>query len=196
MKVRDLFEAKGGVEIWPVSNMLGHVKKFKKIDGWWEHPVEVKKWMQSHEIPQSRADKAEERGRQKEWDDVDKEERKKERALAANARRLKKENASREQIWHKVEEAVGNSFPDGDPIDTLGPWMRKFDISMDEVNAAVAWATGNTRRKNAKQFGLYDYLANMWDDYAADALHDAQQGSHGEDYSHEWFARPNPWKSS
>ena len=76
-------------------------------------------------------------------------------------------------------------FPDGDPIDHLIPWMKRHGVDMDFINAAM-------KKHHGKDY--YTYLADMWDDHAADHIHDARQGHHGEDYSDEWFAQPNPWK--
>ena len=171
-----------GIEVWPVTNMLGHVKKFKKIDGWWEHPTEVKRWMQSHEIPQTRAAMTDERRRQKEWDDIDREKRR----AAREAARLKKANRpTDDQIVEYGEDVIGQSFPDGDPIDTFGPWLEMHGLNMSDADAAF---------KKRHKKGFYDYLAAMWDDHAAGALHDAKQGAYGEHYDNEWFAQGNPWR--
>jgi hypothetical protein len=32
------------------------------------------------------------------------------------------------KVWRKIEEVVGNIFPDGDPIDWLAPWLKKSGI--------------------------------------------------------------------
>jgi hypothetical protein len=175
MKTFELITEKGsGIETWPVSNMLG----------WWEHPIEVERWMKGSQIPQTRASMSDERRRQKEWEDIDKEERRAQREAA----RLKKANRpTDDQIVERGENAIGNSFPDGDPIDTFGPWLHKHGLDMADVDAAF---------KKRHKKGFYAYLAAMWDDAAASALHDAQQGSHGEHYDNEWFAQNNPWKSS
>jgi uncharacterized NAD(P)/FAD-binding protein YdhS len=90
------------------------------------------------------------------------------------------------EIWNKFQTAVGNSFPDGDFIDHIGPWLRKHDLTMDDVNAAV--------REYTDFKDAYDYLSSMWDDHAADAEHDAMQGHYGQTYDNEWFSRPNPYK--
>ena len=90
-----------------------------------------------------------------------------------------------EQIWFKAEDAVGQSMPDGDPMDYLSGWMRRNNVTMDDVNRAA-------KKNGYKDF--YDYAAGVWDDLAKDALHDAHNGHYGEDYSHVWFARSNPWK--
>ena len=88
-------------------------------------------------------------------------------------------------IWVKAEEAVGQSIPDGDPMGYLSGWMRRNDVSMDDVDRAA-------KKHGYKSF--YTYVADVWEDATRDALHDAQDGHYGEDYSNEWFAQPNPWK--
>ena len=32
------------------------------------------------------------------------------------------------KVWRKIEDVVGNIFPDGDPIDWLAPWLKKSGI--------------------------------------------------------------------
>jgi hypothetical protein len=183
MKINELLTEKGsGIETWPVSNMLGYVKKFRKIDGWWEHPVEVERWMKGNQIPQTRASMSDERRRQKEWDDIDKEERRSQREAA----RLKKANRPTDyDIVAAGEDAIGQSFPDGDPSDHLRDYLDKHGLEWSDVNAAF-------KKIHKKDF--YKYLADMWDSHAADALHDAKGGAYGEHYDNEWFSQGNPWK--
>lgn len=183
MKIAELLTEKdSGIETWPVSNMLGHVKKFRKIDGWWEHPVEVERWMKGSHIPQTRASMSDERRRQKEWNDIDKEARQ----AAREAERLKQASRPTDhEIVAVGENAIGQSFPDGDPSDYLHPFLKKHGLDFRDVNAAF-------KKIHKKDF--YKYLADMWDDHAADSLHDAKQGHHGEHYDNQWFAQGNPWK--
>lgn len=180
-----------GIETWTIHNMSGYPKKFKKIDGYWEHPVEVKQWMKSYDIPQTRAEKSEKSADAKLAARWEREDRQAEREAA----RLKKlSHPSPREIWDEVETAIGNAFPDGDPIDALHPWMKKNDVTMDEVNAAVKQNVMG-RGKGKKDYGMYDYLADMWDDMSRDSLHDAKNGAYGEHYDDQWFAQGNPWRS-
>lgn len=89
-------------------------------------------------------------------------------------------------IWTKFETAVSNSFPDGDYADYMGPYMQKHNLSYEDLNAAV--------KKYGHADSASDYLAQMWDDASADAMHDAEQGAHGETYGGQWFTHKNPWK--
>jgi len=60
-----------------------------------------------------------------------------------------------DQIWQKVEHAISNYFPDGDPIDFLGPYMEKVGIDWDDITRAA--------KKNGYK-DLWDY----WDTLASD----------------------------
>jgi hypothetical protein len=106
--------------------------------------------------------------------------------------RPKKEPVNLGKIWMHVETAIGDSFPDGDPIDHIkGPKDQWGHLDMDLINKAVKQYAG--RGKKAK-YGLYDYLADMWDDHQADRLYDAREalkrkdpqlfGNYGEPFFH------------
>lgn len=90
------------------------------------------------------------------------------REIAAMDRAAAKKAATKlEQsvIWNKVQTVIGNTFPDGDPIDHLIPWMRQNNVTMDQINAAV---------KKHEKTDMYGYLARMWDDTQGDAVYDAE----------------------
>lgn len=90
------------------------------------------------------------------------------REIAAMDRASAKKAATKLQqseIWNKVQTVIGNSFPDGDPIDHLIPWMKKTGVTMDQIDAAA--------RKIQKAKGMYVYLAQMWDDMQGSAVFDA-----------------------
>ncbi len=91
------------------------------------------------------------------------------------------------EIWTKFQQAVGDAFPDGDPFDRIGPWMRQHGLTMHDLDAAVAHFNGDHET-------AHSYLAQMWDDHASDAEHDAMRGEHGSTYDGHWFQNPNPWK--
>lgn len=84
----------------------------------------------------------------------------------AIARANKPSPLTLDQIWNKVETVIGNTFPDGDPIDHLGTWMERNKVTMDRIDAAA--------KKHAKAKGMYDYIATMWDEMQADRVHDAE----------------------
>lgn len=203
MKVEQLLtEKNSGIESWTIHNMSGVPKNFRKIDGFWEKPVEVERWQRSYgDAKKERAVKltaalqayAEKNGFRadtdpemlRQWKRDDADEAREKRAEAAEKKRNR---PTLDQLWHHVEEALGNSFPDGDPHDSIAPYLNKHDLDWDDVDKAVAKATRNKHKT------LHSYMADMWDSYADDALHDAKHGHHGEDYSHEWFAQANPWR--
>lgn len=95
-------------------------------------------------------------------------------------------------VYDRVETAIGNSFPDGDPIDHFGPWLEKNKLTMDHVDRAF--------RKFAKT-SYNQYLVDMWDSTAGDAIHDAKNG-HVDHYSPYYDVaadgvitpKANPWK--
>jgi hypothetical protein len=62
---------------------------------------------------------------------------------------------SLDTIWRKVEDVVGNIYPDGDPIDYLGPWCKKQGIDYSMVDKA------------AKKHGFKDVYA-YWDSMSED----------------------------
>ena len=80
-------------------------------------------------------------------------------------------------VARKIEEVLGNTFPDSDPIDWLAPWFKKT-YGMEGLEI------GETLNKAVKKLGrykdYYDYLAQTWDEYSADF-----PGLEG---------RGNPWK--
>jgi len=174
--VTEIYTVKGS---WTIHNMVGQPKKFMDPEG-----TEAKKWMMSREIPLDRDEIRRGAELRRAGELADRNDRQRERHLARQA----KIKPSLDVIWNYAQEAIGNSFPDGDPMDSLGTWARQNNVDMDDINRAARKATG----QRSKTF--YEYLASMWDDHAADHLHDAQAGAHGEDYSNEWFARPNPWR--
>lgn len=73
---------------------------------------------------------------------------------------------SDDEIWARVVSAVTNSFPDGDPIDRIWPFMERNGISMEKVNKLV--------KKYEGKKDFYAWLAAMWDDTQADQLHDVK----------------------
>lgn len=154
MKISDLIEARGqGVEHWTVHNMSGVAKKFKKIDGFWEHPVEVKNWMKSHGDPKYNAQmEREARKREREYEKADREE----------AKRNKPPKVDLDLVWQKFQTVVGDSFPDGDPIDGMTPWFKKT------YNLEYDWGKylDQAAAKHGFKNGYTDYLATFHDEYS------------------------------
>ena len=44
---------------------------------------------------------------------------------------------STDEVWRKIEDAVANSFPDGDPYDMLWPWLERNGLDNDDVVRAA-----------------------------------------------------------
>lgn len=89
-------------------------------------------------------------------------------------------------IWEKFQRVFGDSFPDGDPMDSMWPWMQRNGVTMEQLDSAV--------RKYSSSKSSSDYLADAWDEHAKGALHDAADGHYGDSYDGQWFTRSNPWK--
>lgn len=62
-------------------------------------------------------------------------------------------------VWRKVEEVVGQIYPDGDPIDWLLPWFRKQGIADHKVGDILAKAAKKNGYKD-----IYDYYNSIGDD--------------------------------
>jgi hypothetical protein len=112
---------------------------------------------------------------------------------------LKPKKPTEWELWELAQDAVGKSFPDGDPVDHL-----PRDIDMDALDKAVK-KYANPYNKGKAKYGLYDWLGDMWEDSQKDAIYDAQQqlkrGQDVEEYGpffrvHNGEVKPtqNPWK--
>lgn len=98
-------------------------------------------------------------------------------------------------LYAKAMDAVGQSFPDGDPMEMILPWMNRNNLTIKDLDRVFKKHDGVTFHK---------YLAVMWDQYAGQAVFDAEHGhvdhnsafytvKKGEDKTR--FERlPNPWK--
>ena len=106
---------------------------------------------------------------------------------------------SLEEIYHKAIDIIGDTFPDGDPIDHLGPWLDKHKVDFDRVDLAFKKFEGRGKKKS---YGMYDYLADMWKQMAADRIYDAKNG-HVDQNSPYYYVeddgtikpKQNPWRS-
>ena len=88
-----------------------------------------------------------------------------EKLLKMHDEMLKPQKPDLDKVARKIEEVVGDTFPDSDPIDHLGPWLKKT-YNIDGL------AIGETLDKAVKKIGKYkdyfDYLATTWDDFTRD----------------------------
>lgn len=69
-------------------------------------------------------------------------------------------------VWRKIEQVVSNIYPDGDPIDWLGPWVRQQGLDYSVIDKA-AKANGYK--------DLYDYWDSMGEMYSGDSLAEATE---------------------
>lgn len=193
MKITELIaEAKAGREMWSVMNKRGQSKKFAKMDGWWEKPEAVKAWQQASTDPKEdrRLDR-EAATRQKGYERA-------ERALA------KKPVIDLKAVYDKAIQVIGNTFPDGDPIDTMIPWLERRGVQDYQIGETID-AAFKKHGHGAEKNGMYSYMANMWDEMSADVLQDAIQSvkagklperSPFLDFNGDKITKaPNPWKS-
>jgi hypothetical protein len=197
MKVTDLFEATGKTKgAWKIQNLSGVMKTFKD-----DESADARAWMRN-------------RGDAKQvWDgrhwtvDPKKQEREDKKADREQARWEREERAAErgpkidlKAVYDKVMDAIGNTFPDGDPIDHLIPALRKMGVREYDVGDAIEKAMKKHGRGVEKK-GMYDYMAVMWDEMARDAMYDAKNGHEArEPFVRMEDGKPvlqdNPWKSS
>ena len=168
MKVNELMEGK-----WVAKSKDGKERRFKNL-------ADAEHWRNNYSrdiTPAKPKSSAEAYHDYMKWAEQEEERLKKQRDA------LKPKSA---EIWRRFETAVGDSFPDGDPFDRISSWLNKHDLTIHDVDAAV--------KEFSDASTAHEYLAKMWDDYSADAEHDALQGAHGDTYDDQWFQRANPWK--
>ena len=116
-----------------------------------------------------------------------------------DARREKKPKVDLQAAYNIIMDAIGNTFPDGDPIDTIAPkFKRQFGIEGYEVGEAIT-AAMKKHGHGVEKKGMYEYMADMWDEMANDALHDAENGHAArEPFIDMEDGKPvkhsNPWK--
>ena len=71
--------------------------------------------------------------------------------------------AKLQRIADKVNDVIGSTFPDGDPIDILYPWMLRNGIPDEKVMSTLDKAA---RLNGYKSY--YKQLEDFWDQIAAD----------------------------
>lgn len=82
-------------------------------------------------------------------------------------------------VWRKVEDVVGQIYPDGDPIDWMAPWLEKQGIADYKIGDILERAA----RKNGYK-DMYDYWKQLDDQMKADAAYDA--GMAESEQMNEW----------
>lgn len=113
----------------------------------------------------------------------------------ANAKKERREQVLN-QLGHIIGDAVGMSFPDGDPLDHIIPRARKLGVPLDDV---LKWLDLAVKRMGMGK-DYYDYLESLWDDQYSDAKSDYDRAS-GNTYAKDRYNSlggdnyKNPWKS-
>ena len=66
-------------------------------------------------------------------------------------------------VWRQVEHVVGQIYPDGDPIDWMGPWLKKKGFAEHQIGSIIERAA----KKNGYN-DMYDYWNQLKDQLDAD----------------------------
>lgn len=69
-------------------------------------------------------------------------------------------------VWRKVEEVVGQIYPDGDPIDWMAPWLKRQGVEEFKVGEIIDRAA---RKHGYKD--MYDYWKSFAEDTGYEADH-------------------------
>jgi len=69
-------------------------------------------------------------------------------------------------IARKIENLVGQSFPDGDPIDYIIPYLDRLGVPSNKTFEVIDRAI----KKHTHRGGYYKWLEDMWNDVADDEL--------------------------
>jgi hypothetical protein len=98
-------------------------------------------------------------------------------------------------IWEKFEEAIGNSFPDGDPRDFMFDHMREWGYDHQDLLRAV-------KKHNKGVTSVNHLLGQYWDQFARDKLYDARESNRSPDHfdlqfiqekNGVFYLKDNPW---
>lgn len=73
------------------------------------------------------------------------------------------QNSKLQKIAYKINDVIGSTFPDGDPLDILYPWMLRNGIADEKVMPLLDKAA---RLNGYKSY--YKQLEDFWDQIAAD----------------------------
>lgn len=122
-----------------------------------------------------------------------------EKAHRAATRTVKKTKKAKDDValHMKVIDAIGMSFPDGDPFDHFSGYLNRNNLDMSDVNRVM---------KKFERRDYYKYLSDMWDGVAGDAKsyansmiedgHEPQNSPyyHWKKGDKQVTLEPNPWK--
>jgi hypothetical protein len=111
--------------------------------------------------------------------------------------RANKEQVLR-KLGHVIGDAVGMSFPDGDPFDHIYPAARKLGVPANDM---LKWLDVATKKAGMGRT-YYDYLRSLWQDQYDDAKGDFENLEPGDRYYNQAKERyemmggdrfQNPW---
>lgn len=200
MKIIELLaEATGKTKgAWKIQNLNGVMKTFKD-----DESADARAWMRNRGDAKQVWDKNTGRWtvdpKQQEREDkkADREQARWDREDRAAARGPK---IDLKAVYDKAITAIGNTFPDGDPIDHLIGPLKRMGVPEYSIGEYIDKAMKKHGHGVEKQ-GMYDYLAVMWDEQARDAMFDAKNGHEArEPFVRMEDGKPvlqsNPWKSS
>ena len=184
---------------WKIQNLSGVMKTFKDAEqsdarAWMKNRGDASqiwdkttgRWMEDPKKTDRELKKADRENAK--WDRLDR--------AAEKARTNPKVDL--QKIYNIVIGAIGDSFPDGDPIDHFAGPLRRLGVPeysvMDYADKAMKKFGGKSEKK-----GVYGYLADMWDDMAGDAMYDAKNGGEArspfvEIEDGKPVKQDNPWK--
>lgn len=188
---------------WKIQNLNGVMKTFKDSE-----QADARAWMKNRGDASQIWDKT--TGR---WIEnpkkVDRELKKADREVAKWDRLDRAEEKARtnpkvdlQAIYNKVMDAVGNTFPDGDPIDHLIQPLKRMGVPEYSIGEYIDKALKKHGHGTEKK-GMYAYMAIMWDEMTKDAMYDAKNAAKkGEKYSSPFVdydgatpePKSNPWK--
>lgn len=168
MRVTELLREGTLVEgTWKIQNLDGNYKSFKD-----DQSPEAKAWMSNRGLNTQKWDGtkwyavAPPAPKRNWWDDEPKKPAKPKLNLQA--------------VYNKVIDAIGNSFPDGDPIDTIAPWLERQGVDRYKVGETIEKAMKKHGHGEEKK-GMYAYLASMWEEHALDVVFDAKNSPESEE---------------
>ena len=155
------YETKGA---WKIQNLNGALKNFKDSES-----PEARAWMKDRGGDEG-STWNKERGA---WEDskreraADRAQRKSDREADREARKPKKTSTTDlDVLFRKAEDYIGQSFPDGDPIDYIGPYMEKNKYQTGDLDLAF---------KNNTKMDYNSYLVSTWKEFAADRMATARE---------------------
>lgn len=191
---------------WKIGNLKGVYKNFKSEDS-----ADAKAWMRDRTSEADAANmiwdsrtghwkedpKASERQNKKD----EKERAREEKEQEDWDNRFKPTDKDLKMLYDRGIEAIGSSFPDGDPIDHMLRYLDPKHWTTDEIDQAFKKFGHGYEKK-----GFYATVEGTWDDFSSDTIADAKMElSQGKkpDSNSPFFdikdgkvvPKKNPWKN-